>query len=191
MKDIFSKLKNFLSDPSSTMALIGSLMVFVSSFFVTPDRFCLVLVSFLALFAVITMRVVEMHLTKKIAKRDEIILEKDEQLRRLIQDIDDISAACKKKHEDDLGQLQALDNEYLKLAKQHNAQGEELSKLKKEYDNLLQSLPFEAPVPTTTLKPEKNSTTAASKKAKYSKKDIARIQEEMKAGGMIKEKDEE
>jgi septal ring factor EnvC (AmiA/AmiB activator) len=95
------------------------------------------------------------------------------------------------KHEDVLGQLQALDNEYLKLAKQHNAQGEELSKLKKEYDSLVQSLPFEAPVPTTPPKPKKNPTTATSKKAKYTKKDIARIQEEMKAGGMIKEKDEE
>ena len=95
------------------------------------------------------------------------------------------------KHEDVQGQLQALDNEYQKLAKQHNAQGEELSKLKKEYDSLVQSLPFEAPVPTTPPKPKKNPTTATSKKAKYTKKDIARIQEEMKAGGMIKEKDEE
>lgn len=95
------------------------------------------------------------------------------------------------KHEDVQGQLQALDNEYQKLAKQHNAQGEELSKLKKEYDSLVQSLPFEAPVPTTPPKPKKNPVTATSKKAKYTKKDIARIQEEMKAGGMIKEKDEE
>ena len=95
------------------------------------------------------------------------------------------------KAEDAMGQLQALDNEYLKLTKQHNAQGEELSKLKKEYDSLLQSLPFEPPVPTTPPKPKKNPTTVTSKKAKYTKKDIARIQEEMKVGGMIKEKDEE
>ena len=95
------------------------------------------------------------------------------------------------KAEDAMGQLQALDNEYLKLAKQHNAQGEELSKLKKEYDSLLQSLPFEAPVPTTPPKSKKNPTTGTSKKAKYTKKDVARIREEMKAGGMIKEKDEE
>jgi predicted RNase H-like nuclease (RuvC/YqgF family) len=95
------------------------------------------------------------------------------------------------KHEDVQGQLQALDNEYQKLAKQHNAQGEELSKLKKEYDSLVQNLPFEAPVPTTPPKPKKNPTTATSKKAKYTKKDIARIQEEMKAGGMIKQSDDE
>ena len=95
------------------------------------------------------------------------------------------------KAEDVQGQLQALDNEYLKLAKQHNAQGEELSKLKKEYDSLVQNLPFEAPVPTTPPKPKKNPTTATSKKAKYTKKDIARIQEEMKAGGMIKQSDDE
>ena len=95
------------------------------------------------------------------------------------------------KAEDVQGQLQALDNEYLKLAKQHNDQGEELSKLKKEYDSLVQNLPFEAPVPTTPPKPKKNPTTATSKKAKYTKKDIARIHEEMKAGGMIKQSDDE
>ena len=91
------------------------------------------------------------------------------------------------KHEDVQGQLQALDNEYQKLAKQHNAQGEELSKLKKEYDSLVQSLPFEAPVPMTPPVPKKNPVTATSKRAKYTKKDIARIHEEMKTGGMIKD----
>lgn len=93
------------------------------------------------------------------------------------------------KHEYVQGQLQALDNEYMKLLKQHNAQGEELSKLKKEYDSLLQSLPFEAPVPTTPPVPKKNPVTATSKKAKYTKKDVARIREEMKTGGMIKDEE--
>ena len=94
-------------------------------------------------------------------------------------------------HENAMGHLQALDNEYMKLTKQHNAQGEELSKLKKEYDSLLQGMPFEAPVQMTPPVPKKNPTTGTSKKAKYTKKDVARIREEMKAGGMIKEKDEE
>ena len=63
MKDIFSKLKNFLSEPTSTMAMIGTLIVLVAAFFVTPDRFGLVLVSFLALFAVIAMRIVEVWMS--------------------------------------------------------------------------------------------------------------------------------
>ena len=116
------------------------------------------------------------------------------QINELIVRVDDLRqqrSDYAAKYEESQAQLQATDNEYLKLAKQHNAQGEELSKLKKEYDSLLQSLPFEAPVPTNPPKPKKNPTTGTSKKAKYTKKDVARIREEMKAGGMIKEKDEE
>lgn len=127
------------------------------------------------------------ELKKEVQDKEEYIDELEARVDDLRKQRSDYAA----KHEDVQGQLQALDNEYQKLAKQHNAQGEELSKLKKEYDSLVQSLPFEAPVPTTPPKPKKNPTTATSKKAKYTKKDIARIQEEMKAGGMIKEKDEE
>jgi DNA repair exonuclease SbcCD ATPase subunit len=127
---------------------------------------------------------------KRELKRD--LQHKNEYIAELEARVDDLRkqrSDYAAKHEDVQGQLQALDNEYQKLARQHNAQGEELSKLKKEYDSLVQNLPFEAPVPTTPPKPKKNPTTATSKKAKYTKKDIARIQEEMKAGGMIKEEE--
>ena len=106
-------------------------------------------------------------------------------------------------HENVLGQLQALDNEYQKLAKQHNARGEELSKLKKEYDSLVQSLPFEAPVQMTPPVPKKNPVTSgkkkktvaqikeelvkdqqSEKKGKYSKNDINRIKAELRSVGM-------
>jgi uncharacterized membrane-anchored protein YhcB (DUF1043 family) len=125
------------------------------------------------------------ELKQELQHKNEYIAELEARVDDLRKQRSDYAA----KHEDVQGQLQALDNEYQKLAKQHNAQGEELSKLKKEYDSLVQNLPFEAPVPTTPPKPKKNPTTATSKKAKYTKKDIARIQEEMKAGGMIKEEE--
>ena len=142
-------------------------------------------------FSLVIVDTVRLH-EKRELKQD--LQHKNEYIAQLEDRVDDLRKQRSEyaaKHEDAMGQLQALDNEYLKLAKQHNTQGEELSKLKKEYDSLVQSLPFEAPVPTTPPKPKKNPTTVTSKKAKYTKKDIARIQEEMKTGGMIKEKDEE
>ena len=95
------------------------------------------------------------------------------------------------KAEDAMGQLQALDNEYLKLAKQHNDMSQDLSKLQKKYDDLAQVNDIETAIPTNPPKPKKTPTTGTSKKAKYTKKDVARIHEEMKVGGMIKEKEEE
>lgn len=73
------------------------------------------------------------------------------------------------------GKYQALDNEYLKLAKEHNAQGEELSKLKRGYDSL------EAKKPGTK--------TTRKKKEDYTDQEKARIKNEMKAGGLIKDED--
>lgn len=73
------------------------------------------------------------------------------------------------------GKYQALDNEYLKLAKEHNAQGEELSKLKRGYESL------EAKKPGTK--------TTRKKKEDYTDQEKARIKNEMKAGGLIKDED--
>jgi len=73
------------------------------------------------------------------------------------------------------GKYQALDDEYLKLAKQHNAQGEELAKLKRGYDGL------EAK--------KTQSKTTRKKKEDYTDQEKARIKNEMKAGGLIKDED--
>ena len=175
MKDIFNKLKNFLSDPLSTMALIGTLMVFVSAFFITPDRFCLVLVSFLALSAVIVMRVVDVHLTKRIWERDEVIREKDHELRTLRQDIDGISAACKKKHED-YNELQAKYDERIKDIQTLEAALEEARKPKEKEVVTGPNVVLEA------ARPAKKSD------KKYSKKDVQRIREEIRSAS--KERDD-
>ena len=145
MKDIFSKLKNFLSEPTSTMALIGTVIVLVSSFFVTPDRFCIVMASFLAFFATFAMRFVEVKLTKKLLKRGD--------------------------------EYQALDNDYTKLAKQNENLAERYAKLQKQYDSLLQSMPFEVNH-EPKVAPVKEPT---GRKAKYSEKDVERIREEIRS----------
>jgi seryl-tRNA synthetase len=175
MKDIFTKLKNFLSEPSSTMALIGTIMVFVSSFFVTPTTGSLVLVSSLAVMGVIAMRIVEVHLTKRILERDEVIREKDDELRTLRQDIDGISAACKKKHED-YNELQAKYDERIKDIQTLEAALEEARKPKENEVITGPNVTMEAARP-----PKKSD-------KKYSKKDVQRIREEIKSAS--KERDE-
>ena len=175
MKDIFSKLKNFLSEPTSTMAMIGTLIVLVAAFFVTPDRFGLVLVSFLALFAVIAMRIVDVHLTKRIEERDELIHEKDHELRLLRQSVDGISAACKKKHED-YNELQAKYDERIKDIQTLEAALEEARKPKEKEVVTGPNVVLEA------ARPAKKSD------KKYSKKDVQRIREEIRSAS--KERDD-
>ena len=175
MKDIFSKLKNFLSEPTSTMAIIGTLFVLVSSFFVTPDRFCIVMASFLAFFAVIAMRIVDVHLTKKILERDELIREKDKELRGLRQDVDGISAACKKKHED----YNALKAKYDERIKDIERLEAELNAARKPKEKEVVTGPN---VALATARPAKKSD------KKYSKKDVQRIREEIRSAS--KERDE-
>ena len=175
MKDIFSKLKNFLSEPTSTMALIGTIIVLVSAFFVTPDRFCLVMVSVLALVAVIAMRIVDVHLTKKIGERDEVIREKDHELRVLRQDIDGISAACKKKHED-YNELKAKYDERIADIEGLEVELKEARKPKEKEVVTGPNVVLEA------ARPAKKSD------KKYSKKDVQRIREEIRSAS--KERDD-
>lgn len=175
MKDIFSKLKNFLGEPTSTMALIGTIIVLVSAFFVTPDRFGLVMVSVLALVAVIAMRIIDVRLTKKIEERDELIQEKDEELHTLKQDIDGISAACKKKHED-FNELQARYDERIKDIERLEA---ELEKARKPKEKEVVTGPN---VVLEAARPAKKSD------KKYSKKDVQRIREEIRSAS--KERDD-
>ena len=175
MKDIFTKLKNFLSEPSSAMALIGTIMVFVSSFFVTPTTGSLVLISSLAVMGVIAMRIVEVHLTKRIEERDEVIREKDHELRTLRQDIDGISAACKKKHED-YNELQAKYDERIKDIQTLEAALEEARKPKEKEVVTGPNVVLEA------ARPAKKSD------KKYSKKDVQRIREEIRSAS--KERDD-
>ena len=150
------------------------------------------------------------ELKEELQHKNEYIVDLEVRIDDLKKERSDYAA----KHEDATGQLQALDNEYQKLAKQHNAMGQDFSKLQKKYDDLIQANDVGSAVPTTPPKPKKNPVTSGKKKKtarqikaelkevqeaakkapakkKYSKGDIARIQEEMKAGGMIKQSDDE
>ncbi len=71
------------------------------------------------------------------------------------------------------GKYQALDDDYLKLAKQNEEKANELSMLKRGYDSL-------------EAKKVQNKTTRK-KKEDYTEQEKARIKNEMKAGGLIKE----
>ena len=175
MKDIFTKLQNFLSEPTSTMALIGTFVVLVSSFFVTPDRFCLAMASFLAFLAVIAMRTIEVRLLKKLEDRNGVIQDLRAELQGLRKERSDYAA----NHESAMGQLQALDNEYLKLARQNNDMAQDLYNANQKVQELTQAL---------EAKKTQNKT-ARKKKEDYTEQDQARIREEMKVGGMIKEED--
>ena len=136
-----------------------------------------------------TIRVLENREFKQdLQHKDEYIAELEARVDDLRRQRSDYAA----NYESAMGQLQALDNEYATLAKQHNDMAQDLAKLQQKYDNLTKELPVEPKVPFTPAKTEeKNPTTVTNKKAKYTKKDIARIQEEMKVGGLVKEKDEE
>lgn len=176
MKDIFSKLKNFLSDPSSTLALIGTFVVLVSSFFVTPDRFCLVMTSFVAFLAVIAMRAIEVRLLNRLEDRNDVIQGLRGELQGLRKQRSDYAA----NHESAMGQLQALDNEYLKLAKQHNDMAQDLYNANQKVQELTQAL---------EAKKTQNKT-ARKKKEDYTEQDQARIREEMKSAGLVPEKED-
>ena len=125
------------------------------------------------------------ELKKEVQDKEEYI----DELEARVDDLRKQRSNYAAKHEDVQGQLQALDSEYQKLAKQHNALGQDFSNLQKKYDDLVQANDVGSAVPTTPPKPKKNPVTATSKKAKYTKKDVARIREEMKVGGMIKEEE--
>ena len=157
------------------MALIGTIIVLVSAFFVTPDRFCLVMVSVLALVAVIAMRIVDVHLTKRIEERDELIREKDHELRVLRQDIDGISAACKKKHED-YNELKAKYDERIADIEGLEVELKEARKPKEKEVVTGPNVVLEA------ARPAKKSD------KKYSKKDVQRIREEIRSAS--KERDD-
>ena len=71
------------------------------------------------------------------------------------------------------GKYQTLDDDYLKLAKQNEEKANELSMLKRGYDSL-------------EAKNVQNKT-ARKKKEDYTEQEKARIKNEMKAGGLIKD----
>ena len=73
------------------------------------------------------------------------------------------------------GKYQTLDDDYLKLAKQNEEKANELSMLKRGYDSL-------------EAKNVQNKT-ARKKKEDYTDQEKARIKNEMKAGGLIKDED--
>ena len=73
------------------------------------------------------------------------------------------------------GKYQTLDDDYLKLAKQNEEKANELSMLKRGYDSL-------------EAKNVQNKTTRK-KKEDYTEQEKARIKNEMKAGGLIKDED--
>jgi FtsZ-binding cell division protein ZapB len=163
----------------------------VTALFMGPvwDAFIWAFAAAITAFDLILVDTLRLHEKRELKKE---VQDKEEYIDELEARVDDLRkqrSDYAEKHEDAMGQLQALDSEYQKLAKQHNAQGEELSELKKKYDTILRGLPSEAPVPTTPPKPKKNPVTTTSKKAKYTKKDVARIREEMKVGGMLKEEE--
>ena len=162
MKDIFTKLQNFLSEPTSTMALIGTLMVLVSSFFVTPDRFCLVLTSFVAFLAVIAMRTIEVRLLNRLENRENTITGLYDRLGDLLAESD--------KRGENIARLEA-----------------ELKEAQKPKENDVAIGPvLEAAQPAK--KPQ--SGTARKKREEYSAQDVARIQEEMKSAGLVPEKED-
>ena len=86
-------------------------------------------------------------------------------------------------------ELQVMDLEYKSLTDRHKALVADFSGMQKKYDDLVRASDVDSDVPMTPPVPKKNPVTTTSKKAKYTKKDVARIREEMKTGGMIKEEE--
>lgn len=96
--------------------------------------------------------------------------------------VDDLGKQCRDyaaNHESAMGQLQALDNEYLKLAKQHNDMAQDLDNANQKVEELTRAMEAKA-IQKTPRKRQKRD---------YTEQDQARIREEMKAGGLIKDED--
>ena len=133
----------------------------------------------------------QLNLTEQVHEQTEqvdVIANLDQQYNKDVEDLSEQLAEALKQKTELEGQLQARDNEYLKLAKAHNDMARQLSELKEknsqlqeQYENMANDKAnsvfvseFASEKPTTPPKPKKNPVTSGKKK-----KTVAQIKEEL------------